>query len=124
MKATAWIFLPFLLLLACTSLPYETPPVEEQLLVRFKTDPAVQEFVKTYPQAYISREYFCKERDCSEMVEQAGIKVPVYSKEESFMRALRQTILIRRLEADAQVPSLEYQFRIENEIVGSGTITL
>lgn len=77
-----------------------------------------------YPNAYIGMEEYCSQEDCKEYLSKIGIEIPVYSKEESFMRALKHTIIIQEVNTSSNLPYLRYILRVNNKVTGSGTLTL
>lgn len=109
---------------ACQSDTDQLPPVEEQLIQQLGKQSAIQDYLTNFPYAYVSREYYCQTEDCQEIFSAIGLDIPVYAREEAFMRALRHAIIIREINTSETTPYLRYELRTNNKVSETGTITL
>lgn len=124
MKLLYPLLLLALLFSSCKAVTLDAVPAKEQLMLKLSDTPEIQEFIKTYPHAYIGIEAYCDQEDCKAYFDQIGIDIPIYSKEESFMRALKHTIIIQEVNTLSSLPYLRYKLRVNNKVTGTGIITL
>ncbi|PHN02816.1 hypothetical protein CRP01_30000 [Flavilitoribacter nigricans DSM 23189 = NBRC 102662] len=92
------------------------------LFEKLAREEPVRNFIEQFPHAYVSQNDFCEGTDCEQSLRDAGINMPVYSKEAAFMRALRQNIVIVEINTTAEVPYLKYRLEGEGKEPRTGTI--
>lgn len=102
----------------------DTIPVKQQLFLVMKNDAAIRSFIDTYPYAYIAENMFCEGEACKTLLREIEFDIPVYSKEDAFMRKLDNSITILEINTSAEVPFLRFHLNGKDAQDESGMITL
>lgn len=113
-----------ILTVACQSQNVESTEIRQQLFREFGRQAPLLRFVDQYPQAVIVKNDQCGGPDCRDQLVNAGIEIPVYSREDAFMRKLDRMIVIQELTLSGPKPQLTYVLYPEDKPQQVYTVTL
>lgn len=124
MKNLPLLFVFFLLLAACKIDLPDTSAIRQRLFEKLLQDEAFIAAVQTQSNVYLLSSDQCNTDNCQDYFLNAGLNLPIYTKEEAFMRNLSNSIIIQDIDLSTQVPFLEYQINLRHQKVRSVKVVL
>jgi hypothetical protein len=109
MKAYITLICSFLLLPTLANKPTNLSDIELQLFQKLAKEALVTKFLQEHPATCILAAGFCADRDCVELAQKAGLKIPVYLREQAFMRKIDHFLIIHEVNTDQAPPNLQYE---------------
>lgn len=98
-----------LFFIGCATSGPHTTEIQQQLLQKWSKAADLTDFLSKYPHTGILAIEYCETHDCKELMISADLNIPVYSREDAFMRGINTLIKIHEVELQKATPYISYE---------------
>lgn len=99
----------YLLFIGCATSGPQTAKMQQKLLQKWSKAADLTDFLAKYPHTGILAIEYCETHDCKELMSSADLNIPVYGREDAFMRGINTLIKIHEVELQKATPYISYE---------------